>query len=107
MSGGDGSLLEKGLSPNSWDSDKWGSVKSMSRLRKSPCFEEIAQELKNGLRPWKRTKTIKKPYINRGDLIEAKKVWLYFINSVFIPLKHVRPEKFQFKEKGQNHNFGY
>ena len=28
--------------------------------------------------------------IARGDLTEEAKVWLYFISSIFLPLKHLR-----------------
>ena len=43
----------------------------------------------NGLGQWQRTKTIRNAYIDRGDLIEANKVWLYFVNYVLTPSKHV------------------
>ena len=59
------------------------------QLQKSPCFEEIAQELTNGLGQGQRTKTIRNAYIDIGDLTETNKVWFYLINSVFKPSKHV------------------
>ena len=38
---------------------------------------------------WQRTKTIYNAHINRGDLTDANKVWLYFVKSVLTPSKHV------------------
>ena len=66
-----------------------GEYAEYEQLQKSPCFEEIAQELTNGLGQWQRTKTIINTYINRGDFTETNKVWFYLINSVFKPSKHV------------------
>ena len=45
-----------------------GECEEYEQLQKSLCFEEIAQELTNGLGQWQRTKTIKNTYIDRGDL---------------------------------------
>ena len=66
-----------------------GKCAEYEQLQKSPSFEEIAQELTNGLGQWQMTKTIRNSYIDRGDLTENNKVRFYLINSVFMPLKHV------------------
>ena len=66
-----------------------GECAEYEQLQKSPSFEEISRELTNVLGQWQRTKTIRNAYIDKGDLIETNKVWFYFINSLFKPLKHV------------------
>ena len=66
-----------------------GDCTAYEQLQKSPNFEEIIRELTDGQRKWKRIKTISNAYLNRGDLNEISKVWLYFINSIFKPSKHV------------------
>ena len=63
--------------------------KEYDQLQESPKFEAIVKELTDGLGVWQRTKTIRNAYINKGDLLEAVKVWLYFINFVPTPSKHV------------------
>ena len=63
--------------------------KEYDQLQKSSNFEVIVKELKNGLRVWQRTKTICNAYIDIGNLLEAVKVWFYFINSVLTLSKHV------------------
>ena len=66
-----------------------GECVDYDQLHESPRSEEIVKELKNGLGQWKRTKTIRNAYIDRGDLTESTKVWFYFVISVLIPSKHV------------------
>ena len=66
-----------------------GECTEHDQLQECPRFKEIVRELTNGLGKWKRTKTICNAYIDRGDLIEAIKVWFYFVNSVLTPSKHV------------------
>ena len=61
----------------------------MSSSRRAKNFKEIAQELPNGQGPWKRTKTIHKAYLDKGDLTEIKKVWFYLVNYFLKPSKHV------------------
>ena len=63
--------------------------KEYDQLQESSNFEEIVKQLTNGLRVWQRTKTIRNAYIDIGDLLEAVKVWFYFINSVLTLSKHV------------------
>ena len=41
-----------------------GKCEEYEQLQKSPCFEEIAQELTNGSGQWQRTNTIRNVYIN-------------------------------------------
>ena len=64
-----------------------GECAKYELLHKSPSFKEIVRELTNGLGQWQKTKTIRKAYIDWGDLIETNKVWFYLINSVFKPSK--------------------
>ena len=59
-----------------------GDCTKFERLQKNPNFKEIAKELTGGKGEWQRTRTISNAFINRGDLIEVRKVWLYFVNSV-------------------------
>ena len=63
--------------------------KEYEKLQEDLKFEEIVKELTDGLGVWQRTKTIRNAYIDKGDLLEAVKVWFYFINSVFTHSKHV------------------
>ena len=62
--------------------------KEYDQLQENPKFEEIVKELTDGLGIWQRTKTIRNAYIDRGDLLEAVKVWFYFINYVLTPSKN-------------------
>ena len=66
-----------------------GDCMEYEQLQESPRFEKITQEMTNGLGQWQMTKTIRNAYINMGGLTEANRVWFYFINYVFTPLKHV------------------
>ena len=58
------------------------------KLRKNPHFKEITKELTSGHGEWQRIRTISNTFINRGDLTKVGKVWFYFLNSMFKPLKH-------------------
>ena len=64
-----------------------GDYVEYEQLQESPRFKEIVRELMNGLEQWQTTKTIRNAYIEKDNLIEVNKVRLYFINSVFTPLK--------------------
>ena len=68
-----------------------GKCAKYDQLQESPRFEEIVRELTNGLGQWQRTKTICNPYIDRGDLIEANKVWFSFFQLCSHPL-NVTPQ---------------
>ena len=63
--------------------------KGYDQLQESPKFEEIIKELIDDLGVWQRIKTIRNPYIDRGDFSEVVKVWFYFVNFVLTPSKHV------------------
>ena len=54
-----------------------GDCAKYDQLEESSKFEEIVKELTNGLGQWQRTKTIHNAYIDKGDLIQANKVWFY------------------------------
>ena len=63
--------------------------KGYDQLQESPKFEEIIKDLIDDLGVWQRTKTIRNPYIDRGDFSEVVKVWFYFVIFVLTPSKHV------------------
>ena len=66
-----------------------GECAEYDQLREGMRFKEIIRELTNGLGQWQITKTIRNAYVDISDLTEANKVWLYFMNFVLTPLKHV------------------
>ena len=56
---------------------------------KEPEHQKIVDLLTAGKGEWKRTEKTPFKSISRGDLTEEAKVWLYFINSVLMPSKHL------------------
>ena len=58
------------------------------KLLANPNREKIVRKLTDGKVQWDQEKGAPK-IINRGDLTEEAKVWLYFLASVMVPTKHV------------------
>ena len=86
MSGGDGSLLKKGPSPNCSDSDKEGtalSLRSSSRTQPSKRLQENSLKAEENGRQQRPN-----AFLNRGELIEVNKVRFYLVNLVFKPSKN-------------------
>ena len=58
------------------------------KIADNPNREKIARKLTEGKVKWGQGRGEKK-IINRGDLTEEAKVWIYFLASVLVPTKHV------------------
>ena len=77
---GDGSLSEKGPSPNYLDSNREGTVPSLRSSLRTPTSKRLQENSLEAKGEWKKTKTISNAFLNREDSTKVNKVRFYLVN---------------------------